>query len=160
MVKGESGMSEHIAEWKPAVARDWLLLGAGLMWCGVGLMLMRWTWLWSSTEGWRTSMPFLMIGFLMGIGTRYFFRKMALRNMHRIRSLPKKACIFAFQSWASYPLVIFMMALGIGLKSSSLPRTWLAGLYLAIGAGLFMAGLAYFSMYIPAHHEQGWGNDE
>jgi hypothetical protein len=153
-------MNEHIAESKPAVAKEWLLLGAGLMWCGVGLMLMRWTWLWSSTAGWRTSMPFLILGFLIGLGTRYFFREMALRNMHRIQLLPEKACIFAFQSWTSYPLVIFMMALGIGLKSSSLPRPWLAGLYLAIGSGLFMAGLAYFSAYFPLQHEEGSGDGE
>ncbi|MGD8731145.1 MAG: hypothetical protein PVI81_08345 [Anaerolineales bacterium] len=142
-------------EWKPAVPREWLLFCAGLIWCGVGLMLMRWSWFWSSTSGWLTSLPFLGIGFLIGIATRYFFRRMAFRNVERIRSLPEKACLFAFQSWTSYPLVIFMMTLGVVLKSTSMPRTWLAGLYLAIGAGLFMAGLAYYSKFVSAHLEIG-----
>jgi hypothetical protein len=111
-------------------------------------MLMRLSWIWSTAEGWRASALFLMAGFVVSTGTQYFFRQMATRNIDRIRTLPEKACIFAFQSWTSYPLVFFMMALGIGLKSTSLSRSWLAGGYLAIGAGLFMAGLLYISVLL------------
>jgi hypothetical protein len=71
---------------------------------------------------------------------------MASKNVERIHALPEKPCLFAFQSWTSYPLVLFMIGLGIGLKASSLPRTLLAGAYLAIGVGLFLAGS---SMLIP-----------
>ena len=143
MVGGQIG-------WKPAVSRKWLLLCAGLMWCGVGLMLMRLSWRWS-VVGWRTSMPFIGAGILIGLGTQHFFRRMATRNIDRIRALPENACLFAFQSWTSYPLVVFMMTLGIGLKSSALPRTMLAGLYLAIGMGLFIGGLVYLPAYFKVH---------
>jgi hypothetical protein len=146
-------MVEQITDWKPAVPREWLLLCAGLMWCGVGLILIRWTWIWSSAEGWLASAPFLVIGFLVCIGTQFFFRQMASSNIDRIQSLPEKPCVFAFQSWTSYPLVLFMMGMGIGLKSSSLPRTWLAGVYLAIGVGLFLAGLRYFAVLVPARDQ-------
>jgi hypothetical protein len=150
-----SKMGGHLADWKPAVPREWLLFCAGLMWCVVGLMLMRLSWIWSSAAGWRASVPFLGLGLLVSTGTHYFFRRFAAANIGRIGSLPPKACIFAFQSWSSYPLVAFMMTLGIGLKSSFLPKIWLAGVYLAIGAGLFLAGLNYFSTLVKARFKVG-----
>jgi hypothetical protein len=137
-------------DWKPAVTKEWLFLCAALMWCAVGVMLMRLSWRWSA-EGWRTSLPFIAAGILIGLGTQHFFRRMASRNIERILALPEKACLFAFQSWTSYPLVVFMMTLGIGMKSSALPRAMLAGLYLAIGMGLFIGGLVYLPAYLTSH---------
>ena len=127
------------------VPKSWLLALSGVMWCGVGLLLMRLVWIWSVAAGWKAIRPFLAAGLVLSLGTRYFFGKMASRDRVRIRNLPDKPCIFAFQSWWSYPLVVFMMGLGLALKSSALPRIWLAGMYLAIGVGLFVAGLNYFS---------------
>lgn len=129
---------------KPAVPRGWLYLLAGLLWCAVGLMLMGWAWVWSNAAGWRTAWFFDVLGALLGIGTALFFRRMASQNHRRILAMPEKPCLFAFQSWWSYPLVVFMMGLGLFMKASPLPRTWLAGMYLAIGGGLFIAGLDYF----------------
>lgn len=145
----------HNDRWKPSVPRRWLVLSAGLMWCGVGIMLIRLSWLWSSAAGWRSSLPFLSIGLFMGLGTQLFFRRMASRNLARIQSLPDDACLFAFQSWTSYPLVGFMIGLGIVLRATELPRTWLAGLYLAIGAGLFVAGSGYFPTIVSAWQQEG-----
>lgn len=132
------------SKWKPGVSKIWLYLLSGLLWCGVGLMLMRWTWVWSTAAGWRQAWPYNAAGLVIGLGTAIFFGYMAERNHTRIQSLPEKPSIFAFQSWWSYPLVAFMMGLGLVMKASPLPRTWLAGMYLAIGGGLFLAGLRYF----------------
>lgn len=129
---------------KPAAPKGWLYSLSGLMWCGVGLMLIGWTWVWSVEAGWQAVWPFIFAGALTGIGTTLFFRIMARHNHDRLKRLPQKPCLFAFQSWWSYPLVVFMMGLGLAMKASPLPRTWLAGMYLAIGAGLFFAGLQYF----------------
>jgi hypothetical protein len=130
--------------WKPGVPRRWLYLLSGLIWCGVGLMLMRWTWVWSMAAGWRQVWPYDVAGLVLGVGTATFFAWMAGRNRDRIIALPANPCLFAFQSWWSYPLVILMIGLGLLLKASPLPRTWLAGTYLAIGGGLFLAGGLYF----------------
>jgi hypothetical protein len=121
---------------------------SGFFWCGVGLILLRWTWVWSSAAGWRTAWPFNLLGLIIAVGTTLFFGHMAERNHQRIKTLTDKPCLFAFQSWWSYPLVVFMMGLGLLLKASPLPRTWLAGLYLAIGGGLFAAGLRYFPWFL------------
>lgn len=138
-------MGEPLESYKPSVPQGWLQLLAGLMWCGVGLLLMRWSWVWTSRAGFLSALPFLGIGVLASAATGIFFRRMAIRNIERIQSLPQEPCLFAFQSWTSYPLVIFMMGLGIALRASPLPRTWLTTVYLAIGGGLFCAGLNYFS---------------
>jgi hypothetical protein len=130
--------------WKPGVPKHWLYLLSGLIWCGVGLMLMRWTWIWSSEAGWREAWPYDVAGLVFCLGTATFFALMAGRNHDRITALPRSPCLFAFQSWWSYPLVVFMIGLGLALKASPLPRTWLAGIYLAIGGGLFLAGSLYF----------------
>jgi hypothetical protein len=140
---------------KPKLSKTWLHLLSGLMWCGVGLMLMSWTWIWSSAAGWREAWAFDALGAVIGIGTAIFFMKMAWRNHLRILALPERPCLFAFQSWWSYPLVIFMMGLGLWMKASPLPRTWLAGMYLAIGSGLFIAGLRYFGWLSDHAFEPG-----
>jgi hypothetical protein len=130
--------------WKPGVPKRWLYLLSGLIWSGVGLMLMRWAWTWSSEAGWAEAWPYDLVGLLVAIGTTAFFSMMVRKNLSRIAHLPNQPCLFAFQSWWSYPLVVFMMGLGLVMKASPLPRIWLAGVYLAIGGGLFFAGLRYF----------------
>jgi hypothetical protein len=132
-------MTTVVRRWKPGVPKRWLYLLSGLIWSGVGLMLMRWAWIWSG-EAW----PYDLVGLLIAIGTSTFFSMMVTKNLSRIANLTNLPCLFAYQSWWSYPLVIFMMGLGLAMKSSPLPRTWLAGMYLAIGAGLFLAGIRYF----------------
>lgn len=132
------------SKWKPGVPKEWLYRLAGLTWCGVGFMLVGWTWIWSRAVGWATAWPYDIVGLLASLGTASFFGLMVGRNCVRIRALPKKPCLFAFQAWWSYPLVAFMIGLGLILKASALPRIWLAGLYLAIGVGLLIAGLRYF----------------
>ena len=54
--------------------------------------------------------------------------------------------MFSFQAWKSYLLVAFMIALGITLRHSALPRPILAGVYLAIGGALFLSSLRYYRL--------------
>jgi hypothetical protein len=144
--------------WKPGVPRRWLYLLSGLIWCGVGLMLMRWTWFWSMAAGWWQVWPYDAAGLILGVATATFFAWMAGRNRDRITALPTNPCLFAFQSWWSYPLVIVMISLGLVLKASPLPRTWLASIYLAIGGGLFLAGTRYFAWLLQKDcpDKAGW----
>jgi hypothetical protein len=130
---------------KPALPQVWLIALAGLTWTGVGIFLCRLaaTWL-APLAGvhliWRILLGLTLAGVIAAFG----FSKLAGENLQRIRSLPRRACIFAFQEWKSYPLVVVMVAMGIALRSSPLPKTILAILYIGIGGALFLASLRYY----------------
>ena len=53
-------------------------------------------------------------------------------------------CFFAFQQWHSYPLVAFMIALGVFLRHSALPKPYLAILYTGLGSSLFLSSFHYY----------------
>jgi hypothetical protein len=140
-------MKARMQSLTPAVYRQWLYLLAGLMWSGVGLMLcsLAYGWLVPVASGealWRA-----LAGLLLALAIYHFgFSKFADRNIHRIDDyLKDKVCIFAFQEWTSYPLVVVMVSMGIGLRVySPIPKPWLAVLYIGIGGSLFFASFHYY----------------
>jgi hypothetical protein len=130
---------------KLTVAKVWLFLLAGIMWSGVGLMLcsLAYRWLvdlhsfkalWVGLSGLVSSLFIYRFGFL----------KIARKNINRLHSFLEKVNLFAFMSAKSYLLVAFMMALGMALRSSPIPRVYLSVLYTAIGAALFFSSLHYY----------------
>ena len=78
--------------------------------------------------------------------TIFGFSKLAKKNSKRIAGMPvEKPCIFAFQEWHSYPLVLFMIALGLTLrKFTPIPKPLLGILYVGIGGGLGSASFHYY----------------
>jgi hypothetical protein len=74
------------------------------------------------------------------------FKRFADQNIIRIREMNgNRICLFAFQRWTSYPLVVIMMSMGIYLRIySPIPKPYLAILYLGIGSSLFFASLRYY----------------
>ena len=90
------------------------------------------------------------------------FSKLAAKNIRRIESLPgQKNCLFAFQEWGSYPLVLVMISLGIFLRHySPIPKPLLASVYIGIGGGLLAASLHYYVHLVQKHlaaHSQSPG---
>ncbi len=130
--------------WKPTAPRWTLNALSGLVWSGVGLLLLRWVWVWLSPLPYPEWLPSALAGAGLAVIAGTGFAWMAKRNLVRLEHLPDKLCIFAFQRWTSYPLVAFMITLGITLRHSPLPKTWLAPVYLGIGGGLFLASLLYY----------------
>lgn len=139
----------------PAVPRAWLQILAGLAWSAVGLMLGRLAAFWLMAYPLPTAAITGIMGFLLAGLISIFFSIMARKNVSRIQELPDKACIFAFQQWFSYPLVIFMVTLGLLLRHSDLPRNLLAILYIGIGGGLLLASRHYYLIisWQGEHHE-------
>lgn len=136
---------------KPGVGKRWLLLMAGLTWCGVGLLLNSYAVDWFKLAE-KGELPYLLlVGLLVGGGFyALIFARFANVNIRRIDAYPTDwICIFAFQRWSSYPLVVFMIGLGIFLrKYSPIPKAYLAPLYFGIGAALIVAGLKYFAVLL------------
>jgi hypothetical protein len=140
--------SSSLNKFKPAVRKNWLQLIAGLVWAGVGLMLISIASRWLQLVALSSALLLVLAGLLLATAIYFFgFSKLARKNINRIRALAnEKVCLFAFQSWTSYPLVAFMVSLGIYLRVySPFPKPYLAILYLGIGGGLFLASLSYFA---------------
>ena len=133
--------------YKPAVGKRWLYFSAGLMWLGVGIMLVGFASRWLRLVPLPTSILLIVNGVALATGIYFFgFSKVAKKNIQRIYAIVgERVCLFAFQDWKSYPLVLFMIALGIYLRVySPIPKPLLAILYLGIGGGLSSSSLHYF----------------
>jgi hypothetical protein len=143
-------MASFLYKFKPAVRKVWLQLFAGLVWFGVGVMLISFVSRWLIPVAFSTMLILVTLGLLLATGIYFFgFSKLAKKNIKRISGLEgEKVCLFAFQAWTNYPLVLFMIFLGIYLRTySPFPKPVLAILYLGIGGGLLSASLHYFAYF-------------
>ncbi|MES0362187.1 MAG: hypothetical protein ABUK20_14805 [Anaerolineales bacterium] len=132
---------------KPGVDKFWLFVVAGLIWSGVGIYLDFLAYGWLRPVNISLGILFAVSGFLLAVAIyAIMFKRFADLNIVRIRDLPgDNICIFAFQRWTSYPLVVVMISLGIFLRVySPIPKPYLAVLYLGIGTSLFLASLRYY----------------
>jgi len=146
-----------LSKFKPGVRKNWLHLSAGLVWLGAGMMLISFSARWLVLVDSSTMILLELAGLLLAAAIYFFgFSKLARKNINRIRGLKgEKVCLFAFQGWTSYPLVAFMISLGIYLRAySTFPKSMLAILYLGIGGGLFSASLHYFAHIARALHSK------
>jgi hypothetical protein len=132
---------------KPGVGKRWLFLTAGLTWCGVGVLLNSYAAEWFSLAG-KAALPYLLAAGVLVAAVFYtlIFGRFSSVNIRRIDAYSNaRICIFAFQRWSSYPLVVFMIGLGIFLREfSPIPKPCLAPLYFGIGVALIIGGLKYF----------------
>ena len=140
-------MFERSEKWALAAPKSWLYATAGLMWSGVGVFLCRLTVEWLTPVKSESRIWLISGGVVLAISIYIFgFSRFADKNIRRIAAIPKKkVCIFAFQQWSSYPLVVFMISLGIFLrKYSPIPKPWMAVMYIGIGGSLFLASFHYY----------------
>jgi len=134
----------------PAIARYWLWLLAGILWSGVGITLCIMACYWLSGIDWPVSIQGAGAGLGLGFLIYYFgFSHIARKNIHRIAQQPDTVCLFAFQAWKSYLLIVVMMLLGYTLRHSPVPRLILAVIYSAIGTGLTLSSSLYYAEFFP-----------
>jgi hypothetical protein len=137
-----------IKQFNPAVDKSILILMAGLMWCAVGIMLVRYSVFWLSIYSPREQIFFYSAGFLAAMPIHHFgFIKIATKNINRILALREKTNPFAFMSWKSYLIVLVMVSMGIALRHSVLPKKYLSILYNGIGLALLLSGIKYFRFF-------------
>jgi hypothetical protein len=132
----------------PAVKKFWLHLLAGVMWSGVGIMLIAIASRWLGLVLFYQAVLLILAGIALAAVIYFFgFSKFALKNVRRINNYEQeRVCLFAFQRWTSYPLVLFMVSLGIYLRVySPIPKPYLAILYIGIGGSLFLSSLHYYA---------------
>lgn len=128
----------------PAVDRKYLILLAGIVWCGVGIMLITFALTWMKNYTGRGTFLFYIAGFLAAMPIHHFgFLRLADKNLRRLVPLTEKKCLFSFVTWKSYLIIIIMVLLGITLRHSPIPKQWLSIIYNGIGLGLFLSGIRY-----------------
>ncbi len=132
---------------KPAVTKPWLVAIAGFMWTGVGVILCRLAYHWFSAAHTGVAAILGLLGALMALTAYHFgFSKIAQRNMKRLCLLKEKPCVFAFQTWKGYLIIGFMILLGAILRSSPIPKPYLAVVYSTIGGAIFLSSFHYYRL--------------
>jgi len=126
------------------------------MWSGVGLMLCNLAYGCLLPVAFPQVLWMTFTGVLLASAIFYFgFSKLAKKNIQRITDMAgDKICIFAFQEWTSYPLIVVMIGLGLSLRNLlPIPKPYLAILYIGIGGGLFLSSLYYYNHLLrPQDH--------
>jgi len=139
-----------IKRFEPAVDRRVLILLSGLTWSIVGIALCRMAVLWLSLVTGREGALLGLSGIILFLAIyRFGFSKLVARNIERIRSKKnKKICIFAFQAWKSYLIVVIMIGLGILLRNSPLPKEYLAVIYIGFGGAMILSSIKYYLFFL------------
>ncbi len=129
---------------KPAVNKNVLLFLAGFMWFGVGTMLLFMAVSWLDAFHVHGSFLFGGIGILVALVVHHFgFLKIVDKNLGRILPMEGTRCVFSFITWKSYIMVAVMIAMGILLRHSLIPKPYLAMLYIGIGLALVLSSVRY-----------------
>ncbi|HHB90675.1 MAG TPA: hypothetical protein ENK60_05145 [Anaerolineae bacterium] len=140
---------------KPLVSRHWLFLVAGLMWTGVGIMLLLRAWGWLSTMPIDWEFGLLLASLILaGLFYRWMFVKTVNKNLRRLAELPDPVSLFAFNSPKGYILIIFMITLGILLRRSGMDTRILAVVYATMGVTLSLASLHFYRAFHRATRGQ------
>jgi hypothetical protein len=145
----------EINRWKPGVPKSTLLLIAGIMWIGIGLMLDSLSYSWLRLETQAHVLIAVAIGLVCALFIHHFgFLRIVDRNLARILPMKGKRCVFSFMPWKSYILIAVMIATGLVLRHSSIPKLYLAVLYIGIGTALILSSVRYLRYLMKA-----WRND-
>ena len=138
----------NLRKFTPSADKRVLVLLAGLMWCGVGVMLVRYAVTWLSPLARSRAIIFYVAGFLAAMPIHHLgFLKIADKNLNRLLPITSKKCIFSFMTWRSYLIVLVMVSMGIALRHSELPKDYLSILYTGIGLALFLSGIRYLRFF-------------
>ena len=137
-------MNRKIAKIKPAVNKSVLLFLVCFMWLSVGTMLLFLSFFWLDAFQVPGSFLFGGIGFAVALVVHHFgFLKIVDKNLGRILPMEGTKCIFAFITWKSYIIVAVMVAMGILLRKSLIPKPYLSMLYIGIGLALILSSVRY-----------------
>jgi hypothetical protein len=137
-------MHSRFIKYDPAVDKKFLIALSGILWSIVGIALCNLAvgWL-SETTGWTAALLGASGAVLSLLIHHFGFLKLVDRNIERILSKNGRVCIFAFQPWKSYLIILIMVGMGTFLRHSSLPKPYLAVIYIGFGGAMLLSSLRY-----------------
>ncbi len=133
---------------KPSVRRHWLVFTAGVVWLAVGVGLVAVACFWLYRSAWPLSLVLGALSFALGLIVYSFgFSRIVRKNLERIGGKPEVVCLFAFQGWRSYFLIIIMILMGYALRHSPVPKYIDATIYFTMGSALICGSSLYFRQF-------------
>ncbi len=131
-------------KWKPGVPKSALLLIAGMMWLGIGIMLDGLSYSWLRLEKQDYALMAAIIGFVCALVIHHFgMLRLVDRNLGRILPMAGRRCVFSFIPWKSYVLIMIMMLMGLVLRHSPIPKLYLSVVYMGMGTALILSSVRY-----------------
>ena len=131
---------------------------AGFVWVCVGVMLLILASSWLSTAANANRAVFAGAGVVLALLVHHFgFLRIVNKNLRRILSMDGKKCLFAFIPWKSYLIIAVMIAMGMVLRHSAIPKQYLAVLYIGIGLALILSSVRYMRIFIREIRRQKQG---
>lgn len=137
-------MHSAFSKYDPAVDKKFLIALSGIMWSVVGIVLCNLAVGWLLETTGTSALLLGSCGAVLSLLIHHFgFLKIVNKNIERILSKSGKVCIFAFQPWKSYLLILIMVGLGMFLRHSALPKPYLAVIYIGFGGAMLLSSLRY-----------------
>jgi len=141
-------MHSTLKKFDPAVDKRLLIFLSGVLWSVVGIMLCKLAMNWLSLTSLQNAVWPGITGVVLAVLIYYFgFLKLVNKNTGRILSKEGKVCIFAFQPWKSYLIILVMIGMGTVLRHSSMPKHYLAIIYIGFGGAMILSSLVYYKYF-------------
>ena len=130
---------------KYGVNRQFLLITAGIVWIIAGTNILRIgivTWM-NSTQDWMFKIGEATVVFLLFFV--FIFRKLYYKHTRRIEEKKEdKNCPFSFLDVKSWIMMVFMIALGITIRSLHLlPESFISVFYTGLSIALILTGILF-----------------
>ena len=138
----------NLEKYKPAVMNSFLLLLAGVVWMGVGIMLLCIAFSWLSMPSDSHTYIIAATGVVLALLVHHFgFLRIVDTNLKRILQTHDKKCVFSFIPWKSYVIIGVMVAMGFILRHSAIPKPYLSVIYISIGLALLLSSIRYMRFF-------------
>jgi hypothetical protein len=145
---GNRVLDELLKRCRPVASPYSRLLIAGTVWFVVGIALVIVACYWFSISAWPLNLVLAAGSLGMGFAVFSFgFSRIARKNIARIGTQSDFACLFAFQSWRSYLLILLMMVLGYTIRHLPIPKYIDAIIYFTMGSALAFGSSLYFQAF-------------
>ncbi len=142
-------------KWKPAVPVHILLLTAGSLWFGTGVLLNAMAGSWLKAGPPSIALAVIVAGLIGALLLHHYcFMRLAQKNLGRILSLEGRRCFFSFVPWKNYFLVFGMIYMGYLLRHSAIPKSYLAIIYICIGTALIFSSCRYFRSFLQSKQKK------
>jgi uncharacterized membrane protein len=139
----------RFSKYDPAVDKKFLVALSGIIWTVVGLALCTLAVKWLSQTPAKSVLVLGLAGIILSLLIHHFgFLKIVDKNIARIMAKEGKVCIFGFQPWKSYLLIMVMIVMGMTLRNSTVPKPYLAIIYIGFGGAMLLSSLRYHRIFI------------